>query len=590
MMKTTFALLSFSLLCLGNCFSQTSCAEMLAAARKSEQAGQFRDAILKYNAAKVRCGASKAKEIDERVLGVFDKIDGLRTQAQVAERKAKEEASKAEKARVELAEALESVKAEKIKNDRIIRALYFYRGEYGLASTSTFSGLKFGFINKNGEVLIDYLYEDARPFDFQTGFAPVQRNGVLYYLDTSGKEYRAAASLNTITEETVIIDLRNQDLAILPDSLVSFSKIEYLFLNDNKLTALPSKIGQLSNLKVLDAEGNNLKALPESIGQLTQMGNLDLSRNKLEALPKAIGQLRALQFLDLTDNNLQNLPESIGDLAQLKTLSLKSNSLQSAPASMGRLQKLEDIKLNDNKLQSLPITMGNLSSLKKLNLSKNQLSQIPDFAFELENLFEFNLYDNPIYDLPASFEKLPTEALFALGEALDFSCEALEDSIAANIEERLPSPELLSLSIKTRLNFHEVFELLLKRQKEPDWLTEEQELDLYLDLDDLTMSYESLSLQYFLNRNFDLAEKAIYQLIELDEKIDFHEYLPFAILFQGKSEEARQLFVKWKDKPTSRGKLYKGYFIRYFEDFKQMGITPAKVSAEAEAIKQFLQE
>ena len=54
-----------------------------------------------------------------------------------------------------------------------------------------------------------------------------------------------------------------------------------LNLRDNKLTALPESIGALVGLKVLYLYGNQLTALPESIGALTALTFLDLSYNPL---------------------------------------------------------------------------------------------------------------------------------------------------------------------------------------------------------------------------------------------------------------------------------------------------------------------
>jgi uncharacterized membrane protein len=105
-----------------------SCAEMLAAANKAERAGQFRDAIQKYNAAARRCGPSRAAEIDAKVLGVFDRIEALRERAEKAEREARRQAKNFKRQKEATDSVLAIVKAEKEKNERIIESLYFYDG------------------------------------------------------------------------------------------------------------------------------------------------------------------------------------------------------------------------------------------------------------------------------------------------------------------------------------------------------------------------------------------------------------------------------------------------------------------------------
>jgi Leucine-rich repeat (LRR) protein len=54
------------------------------------------------------------------------------------------------------------------------------------------------------------------------------------------------------------LDLQNNQITSVPDSIGQLQKLEYLYLHNNQLTALPDSIGQLQSLKRLDLDNNQL--------------------------------------------------------------------------------------------------------------------------------------------------------------------------------------------------------------------------------------------------------------------------------------------------------------------------------------------
>jgi Leucine-rich repeat (LRR) protein len=83
-------------------------------------------------------------------------------------------------------------------------------------------------------------------------------------------------------------------------------------------------LGELSQLEELDISDNTVKFLPDSLMQCVLLRVLNLSHNKLAYIPAEIDQLKGLQVFLLEDNMFVSLPSSIGRLfkQQLTSFSL----------------------------------------------------------------------------------------------------------------------------------------------------------------------------------------------------------------------------------------------------------------------------
>ena len=152
---------------------------------------------------------------------------------------------------------------------------------------------------------------------------------------------------------------------------VTNMNIIILNLHNNNLTSLPESISKLTNLQILDLSENRITELPSSIGKLTNLVNLNLSENKITKLPSFIGKLTQLMTLDLGVNQLTKLPPQIGNLTKLLTLSLDYNKLKSLPPQIGNLERLTSLYLDNNKLESLPDEIGRLPNLQYLHVENN---------------------------------------------------------------------------------------------------------------------------------------------------------------------------------------------------------------------------
>ena len=185
-----------------------------------------------------------------------------------------------------------------------------------------------------------------------------------------------------------------------------FINIVTLNLSNNQLTALPDSIGKLTNLVILNLSYNQLKELPPDIGKLTNLTHLYISRNQLKELPPDIGKLTYLEHLYISGNQLKELPPDIGKLTNLTHLYISRNQLKELPPDIGKLTYLEHLWLDSNQLKELPPDIGKLTNLVTLNLSNNQLIKLPDSIGNLTDLITLNLNSNQLKELPPDIGKL----------------------------------------------------------------------------------------------------------------------------------------------------------------------------------------
>ena len=87
------------------------------------------------------------------------------------------------------------------------------------------------------------------------------------------------------------------------------------------LNALPP------NLTKLTLKNNQLRVIPHSVLQLTQLQELDLSDNALETLSPNLGEMQELQELNVDGNKLTELPAFLAKCGKLKVLSARRNLL-----------------------------------------------------------------------------------------------------------------------------------------------------------------------------------------------------------------------------------------------------------------------
>ncbi|MHA1877749.1 MAG: leucine-rich repeat domain-containing protein [Promethearchaeota archaeon] len=202
------------------------------------------------------------------------------------------------------------------------------------------------------------------------------------------------------------LDVGYNRLSPFPEIITKMTWLQELYIESNQFTSVPKSIRNLINLKGLSLEKNQLTELPETIGNLKSLKELYLETNHLSSLPKSIGNLTNLQILNLEFNQLTSLPKNIGGLKNLETLDLSENDLSSLPEEIGNLKNLKELYLEKNQLKSLPESIGNLINLQTLELSENRLTSLPESIGNLKNLKELSIYGNKLSSLPESIGNL----------------------------------------------------------------------------------------------------------------------------------------------------------------------------------------
>lgn len=201
-------------------------------------------------------------------------------------------------------------------------------------------------------------------------------------------------------DDATTLNLSEQGLTELPESVLRLPNLIHLNIKGNELTTLPEWIIELNQLRVLEVSYNQLAHLPNSLMHLTRLSMLAISSNELKQLPAWLNQLHELTSLFCYSNQLTTLPLSLSQLSNLKTLSLMGNHLTVIPEWIGQLTQLETLTISLNQLNQLPQSLEHLTNLVDLDVNQNQLTELPASLSSLTQLKELNLADNCLGALP----------------------------------------------------------------------------------------------------------------------------------------------------------------------------------------------
>ncbi|WP_340201882.1 leucine-rich repeat domain-containing protein [Ascidiimonas sp. W6] len=123
-----------------------------------------------------------------------------------------------------------------------------------------------------------------------------------------------------------MLGLTAQELASLIPSIAEIPGLKEVDLAENRIDILPDTIRNLTMLEELNLEGNELQGLPDSISDLQNLKNIFLADNDIEQFPTILTSLTNLEYADLRANAMQDLPRSITSLGNLN-IDLSNNPL-----------------------------------------------------------------------------------------------------------------------------------------------------------------------------------------------------------------------------------------------------------------------
>ncbi|GAB1741000.1 hypothetical protein NU219Hw_g6254t1 [Hortaea werneckii] len=181
----------------------------------------------------------------------------------------------------------------------------------------------------------------------------------------------------------------------------SLPHLETLDLQNNKLLALPETLRELTSLRILNVSNNQLTALPMEALQNVPLTELDASNNALIASLFPLGGVnghQTLQTLRVANNSLAALTFSASlDLPALKTLDIRNNHLTALPNDVSScMGELLELFAGENKIPELPEGFTGLKKLRRVDLSGNDLRALEPGIARMEGLESLVLHGNPL--------------------------------------------------------------------------------------------------------------------------------------------------------------------------------------------------
>ena len=156
-----------------------------------------------------------------------------------------------------------------------------------------------------------------------------------------------------------------KSLSVLPSTLI------YLIINGNeKVTELPEWIGSSwNNIVLLNLKNNSIRVLPDSIYNLTNLNELNLLDNSITEISPRISNLKNLKTLYLGGNSLTHLPTEMASTA-LVHVNLAANDISN----------LKDLPWTVDEITNWEVFKAKKAHCTKLTLAYNPVCDINDIS------------------------------------------------------------------------------------------------------------------------------------------------------------------------------------------------------------------
>lgn len=164
-------------------------------------------------------------------------------------------------------------------------------------------------------------------------------------------EFKSMSEANKNPEKVLRLNLDHEKGSLESIDWKKFRNLEYLSLKDLHLKKIPEGITALPQLKVLDLSGNDFKVLPSGFTKLTKLEelflndekNIDLSQN-IDLLSK----MKNLRVLHIENDRLRKLPANFWKLNYLESVYLNDNQLEEFDFPKEKMNNLKNIDLRNN--------------------------------------------------------------------------------------------------------------------------------------------------------------------------------------------------------------------------------------------------
>jgi len=151
--------------------------------------------------------------------------------------------------------------------------------------------------------------------------------------------------------ELLSLDLSKNVFTEFPDNIFHWEpSLTSLSLAFNRFTScLSSEIGKFTRLQTIDLRNNQLTDLPESLSNLTRLREITLSVNRFVALPSVLFNIPTLETILAADNRITEIPiDDLRKMNNLQILDLQNNSIGQVPPELSLLPALRALELSGN--------------------------------------------------------------------------------------------------------------------------------------------------------------------------------------------------------------------------------------------------
>ena len=204
-----------------------------------------------------------------------------------------------------------------------------------------------------------------------------------------GDKGALTADMLTNLDVVKMIDLSERGTASVQPEVLKLKGIKEFYFASNGMVNVPDLSGWAATLDYLNLDNNSIKELPESMAKLIGLKWLRLNGNQLKAIPSAFSALKNLRRIYLKKNGLTAVPEVAKEWTSLEDISLDGNPITTIPDWLVAMPKLRAVTLNDTRVTKLPDDLSAWKDLDMLSLgscpiSKEEMQRIrkalPDVA------------------------------------------------------------------------------------------------------------------------------------------------------------------------------------------------------------------